>query len=135
MDRGIKMEQPTFKGTPIGEDDVLIIRCPNFYMGRQVGIKTFFVKVTKVTKKNVYGKKYAIYNHTRFHGQHGLQLVTENHKVRDDQIVRFYETYNLANDIKHWEEELYNLRVSSQLTNNMPRLKYINSNGTALNAN
>lgn len=97
------MEQPNFKGTPIQLDDVLIIVSPFYYMGHRTRLDKFFVKVTKVTKNNVYGNKYEIYQSG---DKQCIELKTRNHKVKLEQIIKFYKTNNLSNEIKYWEQEL-----------------------------
>lgn len=112
------MEQPTFKGTPIQLDDVLIILSPFYYMGHRTRLDKFFVEVTKVTKKNVYGNKYEVYQSG---DKQCIELKTRNHKVRlgqIKQIFKFYRTNNLANEIKYWEQEISNFKIVEQICKN-----------------
>ena len=109
---------PTFKGTPIQLDDVLIIQSPFYYMGHRTRLDEFFVEVTKVTKKNVYGNKYEISQNPYASDKKCITLKTRNHKVRLEQIVKFYKTNNLANEIKYWEQEVSNLRIVEQICKN-----------------
>ena len=109
---------PTFKGTPIQLDDVLIIQSPFYYMGHRTRLDEFFVELTKVTKKNVYGNKYEISQNPYASDKKCITLKTRNHKVRLEQIVKFYKTNNLANEIKYCEQEVTNLRIVEQICKN-----------------